>query len=172
MTRLDHNRAKSQLAAKTGTHVNDVRRMTIWGNHSATQYPDISHCTVRGRPAPELVDDTWVRQTFIPTVQQRGAEVIKARGASSAASAGAAAIDAVRTWTQGTPENDWVSMAVPSQGNPYGVKEGVIYSFPVTCSGGEYEIVPDLPIGDFSRERMDATEAELFEERAGVEDLL
>ena len=172
MTRLDHNRAKSQLAEKTGTHVNDIQRMTIWGNHSATQYPDISHCTVKGQAAKELIDDAWVRDTFIPTVQQRGAEIIKARGASSAASAGSAAIDAIRTWTQGTPEGDWVSMAIPSAGNPYGIREGIIFSFPVSCSGGRYQIVPDLDVDDFSRERLQATEVELFEERAGVADLL
>ena len=171
MTRLDHNRAISQLAEKTGHHVTDIRRMTIWGNHSATQYPDISHCTVDGRPAPELVDQTWVREDFIPTVQKRGAAIIKARGASSAASAAAAAIDHIRSWVHGTPEDDWVSMAVASDGS-YGVKEGVIYSFPVTCAGGDYAIVQDLAIDDFSRGRMDATEAELFEEREGVAELL
>ena len=172
MTRLDHNRAKTQLAKKTGTHVNDVQRMTIWGNHSATQYPDISHCTVNGQPAKELVDEAWIRDDFIPTVQQRGAAIIQARGASSAASAGAAAIDAIRTWMLGTPEGDWVSMAIPSEGNPYGVREGVMYSFPVTCDNGAYEIVPDLPIDDFSRDRMSATEEELFAERQGIADLL
>ena len=172
MTRLDHNRAKSQLAAKTGAHVTEVNRMTIWGNHSATQYPDLGHASVKGRSATELVDADWVRDDFIPTVQQRGAAIIQARGASSAASAGAAAIDAIRTWTYGTDEGDWTSMAIPSAGNPYGVKEGVVYSFPVTCSGGFYEIVGDLDIDDFGRDRMDATEAELFEERDGVAELL
>ncbi|MDX1382071.1 MAG: malate dehydrogenase [Thermoanaerobaculia bacterium] len=172
MTRLDHNRAKTQLAEKTGAHVNDVRRMTIWGNHSSTQYPDISHCTVRGQAATELVDQSWVENDFIPTVQQRGAAIIKARGASSAASAAAAAIDHVRTWVQGTPDDDWVSMAVASNGSSYGVKEGVVYSFPVTCSGGDWQIVEGLEIDDFSQQRMAATEAELFEERAEIADLL
>ena len=172
MTRLDHNRAKSQLAAKTNAHVTDVNRMTIWGNHSATQYPDLGHATVKGQPATELVDADWVRDDFIPTVQQRGAAIIQARRASSAASAAAAAIDAIRTLTYGTDEGDWTSMAIPSAGNPYGVKEGVVYSFPVTCSGGSYEIVAGLDIDDFSQGRMDATEAELFEERGGVAELL
>lgn len=172
MTRLDHNRAKTQLAEKTGSHVNDVLQMTIWGNHSSTQYPDISHCTVRGEAASGMVDEAWVREEFIPTVQQRGAAIIQARGASSAASAAAAAIDHVRSWVLGTPEGDWVSMAVPTDGTHYGVKEGVIYSFPVTCSEGEWSIVDGLDIDSFSQERMDATEAELFEERADVADLL
>ncbi|MEM7356226.1 MAG: malate dehydrogenase [Acidobacteriota bacterium] len=171
MTRLDHNRAISQLAAKTGRHPTEIRRMTIWGNHSATQYPDLSHSTVGDRQAKDLVDDEWVRSTFIPTVQKRGAEIIKARGASSAASAASAAIDHIRTWVHGTPEGDWVSMAIPSDGS-YGVREGVFYSYPVTCQGGRYEIVQDLPIDDFSREQMNATEEELFEERAGVADLI
>jgi malate dehydrogenase len=172
MTRLDHNRAKTCIAEETGAHVNDVRRMTIWGNHSATQYPDISHCTVKGRPVVDLVDEEWVHNAFIPKVQQRGAEIIQARGASSAASAGSAAIDAISTWIHGTEDDDWVSMAIPSDGNPYGVRDGVVYSFPVTCTDGSFSIVPDLPIDDFSRERMSATEAELFEERDGVADLL
>jgi malate dehydrogenase len=176
MTRLDHNRAISQLGEKTGTHVTEIRRMTIWGNHSATQYPDLNHCTIAGRPANELVDQPWVRETFIPTVQQRGAAVIKARGASSAASAGAAAIDHIRTWClgtvpQGTGDGDWVSMAIPSDGS-YGIAEGVVYSYPVTCEGGDYSIVQDLDVDAFSRERMQATEQELREERAGVEELL
>ena len=171
MTRLDHNRAISQLASQTASHPTEIRRMTIWGNHSATQYPDLNHATVQGRPAPELVDSGWVKETFIPTVQQRGAAIIKARGASSAASAASSAIDHVRTWVHGTADGDWVSMAIPSDGS-YGVREGVVYSYPVTCSGGEYEIVQGLSIDDFSRERMQATEDELFEERAGVEELL
>lgn len=171
MTRLDHNRAIAQLAEKTGTAVTDIRRMTIWGNHSATQYPDVSHATVAGRPAPELVDEGWVREGFIPTVQQRGAAIIKARGASSAASAASAAIDHMRNWEFGTPENDWVSMAVPSDGS-YGIQEGVVYSFPVTCRDGDYEIVQDLGIDAFSRERMQATDRELREEREAVRDLL
>jgi malate dehydrogenase len=171
MTRLDHNRALSQLAEKTGAHVNDIRRVTIWGNHSATQYPDISQCTIGGKPAPELLDAAWYRETFIPTVQQRGAAIIKARGASSAASAASAAIDHMRDWTLGTPEGDWVSMAVPSDGS-YGIPEGVVYSFPCTCKGGKYEIVQGLDVDEFSRERMTATDRELREERAAVEELL
>ncbi|KPK58152.1 MAG: malate dehydrogenase [Gammaproteobacteria bacterium SG8_31] len=171
MTRLDHNRAISQLAAKTDAKVAEIRRMTIWGNHSATQYPDISHTLVAGRAATELVDRPWVENDFIPTVQQRGAAIIKARGASSAASAASSAIDHVRDWVKGTPADDWVSMGIPSDGS-YGISEGVVYSFPVRCSGGKYEIVQGLDIDDFSRARMDATDAELREERAGVEDLL
>ena len=171
MTRLDHNRAMSQLAEKTGAHVTDIRRMTIWGNHSATQYPDLGHATVRGKSASSLVDRQWVEETFIPTVQQRGAAVIKARGASSAASAASAAIDHVHTWIHGTPQDDWVSMAVPADGS-YGIAAGVIYSYPVTIENGEYRIVPGLGIDDFSRKRMDATNTELREERDGVKDLL
>jgi len=171
MTRLDHNRAISQLAEKTGKHSTAIRRMTIWGNHSVTQYPDIHHATVDGVAAPTLVDQAWYRDTFIPKVQKRGAEVIKARGASSAASAASAAIDHVRTWVQGTADGDWVSMAVPSDGS-YGIDPGVIYSYPVTCQGGDYQIVQGLDIDPFSREKMDATEAELREERAAVEALL
>jgi malate dehydrogenase len=171
MMRLDHNRAKSQLAEKTGAHVNDIRRMIVWGNHSATQYPDIGQCVVAGKAAKSLVDDQWYREYFIPTVQQRGAAIIKARGASSAASAASAAIDHVRDWVLGTPAGDWVSMAIPSDGS-YGIPEGVIYSYPVTCSGGRYSIVQGLPVDAFSRERMDATHRELLEERDGVKDLL
>lgn len=171
MTRLDHNRALSQLAEKTEHHTSQIRRMTIWGNHSSTQYPDLSHAQVAGRPAPEMVDETWVRETFIPTVQQRGAAIIKARGASSAASAASAAMDHVRTWVHGTPEGDWVSMAVPSDGS-YGIPEGIMYSYPVTCRDGQYSIVQGLAIDSFSRERMDATHQELREERAAVEELL
>ncbi|MBX5460497.1 MAG: malate dehydrogenase [Steroidobacteraceae bacterium] len=171
MTRLDHNRALSQLAEKTGTHVSAIRRMTIWGNHSSTQYPDITHATVNGKPAPTLVDQKWVEDTFIPVVQQRGAAIIKARGQSSAASAASAAIDHVRDWVLGTPEGDWTSMAVPSDGS-YGIKEGVIYSYPVVCKNGDYEIVQGLSISEFSRKRMDATDAELREERDGVKSLL
>jgi malate dehydrogenase len=171
MTRLDHNRAISQLAAKTEAQVAEIRRMTIWGNHSATQYPDISHARIAGRPAADLVDRAWVETDFIPTVQQRGAAIIKARGASSAASAASSAIDHIHDWVMGTPADDWVSMGVPSDGS-YGIDEGVVYSFPVRCSGGRYEIVTGLDIDDFSRARMDATEAELREERAGVADLL
>ncbi len=171
MMRLDHNRALGQLAARTGRHVTDVRRMIVWGNHSATQHPDISHCTVAGKPAKSLVDAKWYREEFIPTVQQRGAAVIKARGSSSAASAASAAIDHMRDWALGTPEGAWVSMAVPSDGS-YGIGEGVIYSYPVTCSDGKYAIVQGLAIDEFGRARMDATHRELLEEREGVRDLI
>lgn len=171
MTRLDHNRAMAQLAAKTDSHVNDIRRMTIWGNHSATQYPDVNHASVNGKSARDLVDADWLAGEFIPVVQQRGAAIIKARGASSAASAASAAIDHMRDWALGTPGDDWVSMAVPADGS-YGIEPGIIYSYPVRCSGGEYEIVQGLDIDDFSRERMDKTEAELREERAAIEELL
>ena len=171
MTRLDHNRALSQLAEKTDTHVTDINKMIVWGNHSSTQYPDIHHCTVRGRPATELIDEDWYRSEFIPAVQQRGAAIIKARGASSAASAASAAIDHMRTWALGTAEGDWTSMSIPSDGS-YDIEEGVIYSFPVTCNDGAYEIVRNLEISDFSRESMIVTEQELREERAAVEDLL
>ena len=171
MTRLDHNRALAQLADKTGSHVTDIRRMTIWGNHSATQYPDISHAQVGGRPAKSLVDERWISETFIPLVQQRGAAVIKARGASSAASAASAAIDHVHSWVHGTRAEDWVSMAVPADGS-YGIGAGVIYSYPVTLSNGDYRIVPGLAVDEFSRQRMDATYSELREERDGVKNLL
>ena len=171
MTRLDHNRAAAQLAAKTGNHVSSVRRMTIWGNHSATQYPDIHHATVDGKQATDLVDQAWLADEFIPLVQQRGAAIIKARGASSAASAASAAIDHMHDWALGTPADDWVSMAIPADGS-YGIEPGVIYSYPVRCKGGKYEIVQDLAINDFSRNRMQATEAELREERATIESLL
>ena len=171
MTRLDHNRAISQLADKTGSQPSNIGKMTIWGNHSKTQYPDIGNTTVDGKVAKELVDDAWYKDTFIPTVQMRGAEIIKARGLSSAASAANAAIDHMHDWVLGTPDGDWTSMAIPSDGS-YGIPEGLIYSYPVTCSGGEYKIVQDLPIDDFSRERMDATAKELSEEREAVKDLL
>ena len=171
MTRLDHNRALTQLADKTGKHVSDIRQLTIWGNHSATQYPDIHHATVAGDPATALVDQAWLADDFIPTVQQRGAAIIKARGASSAASAASAAIDHMHDWALGSAEGDWVSMGVPADGS-YGIAEGVIYSYPVICKGGDYEIVQELEINDFSRQRMDATDQELREERAGVADLL
>ncbi len=171
MTRLDHNRAISQLAAKTGSSVPAIRRMTVWGNHSSTQYPDISHALVDGRPAPELVDQAWLENEFIPTVQQRGAAIIAARGASSAASAASAAIDHMRSWALGTPDGDWVSMAIPSDGS-YGIPEGIIYSYPVTCRDGRYEIVQNLPVSAFSRARMDATAKELLEEREAVQHLL
>ena len=171
MTRLDHNRALSQLAEKTGTHTTDVAKMTIWGNHSSTQYPDISHATVKGKAAKGLVDDTWYKDTFIPVVQQRGAAIIKARGASSAASAASAAIDHMRTWALGTQGDDWVSMAVPADGS-YGIAPGIIYSYPCRCKNGDYEIVQGLEVDAFSREKMDATAAELREERAAIEHLL
>ena len=171
MTRLDHNRAISQLANKTGTPSEKIQKLTIWGNHSATQYPDISDALIDGKPASDCVDDGWYKETFIPTVQQRGKAIIEARGASSAASAANAAIDHMRTWALGTDDGDWVSMAIPSDGS-YGIPEGLIYSFPCTCSGGEYSIVQGLEIDDFSREKMDATAAELSEEREEVKDLL
>lgn len=171
MTRLDHNRAISQLADKTGTHSTDISKMIIWGNHSATQYPDIHHCLVSGEAATDKVDQAWMDDDFIPTVQQRGAAIIKARGASSAASAGSAAMDHMRSWALGTEPGDWVSMAVPSDGS-YGIPEGVIYSYPCTCTGGRYEVVQGLEINDFSREKMAATDRELREERDAVKDLL
>lgn len=171
MTRLDHNRALAQLAEKTGSHVTDIRRMTIWGNHSSTQYPDLSHAEVAGRPAKSLVDPGWITGTFIPVVQQRGAAVIKARGASSAASAASAAIDHVHTWVHGTAAGDWVSMAVPADGS-YGIDAGVVFSYPVTVSNGDYRIVPGLALEEFSRQRLAATHAELREERDGVKSLL
>ncbi len=171
MTRLDHNRALAQLAEKTGIHHTNLRQMTIWGNHSSTQYPDLHHALVAGKPALEQVDKSWYEQDFIPTVQQRGAAIIKARGASSAASAASAAIDHIRDWALGSPGDDWVSMAVPSDGS-YGIEQGVIYSFPCTCEAGEWKIVQGLEISDFSRERMEATDKELREERAAVEALL
>ena len=171
MTRLDHNRALSQLAEETGAHVTDIKKMIIWGNHSATQYPDLSQCTVKGQAATDLVAQNWYRGTFIPTVQQRGAAIIKARGASSAASAASSAIDHMRDWTLGTPDGDWVSMAVPADGS-YGIGEGVMYSYPCVCKNGDYEIVQGLETDDFSREKMLATDQELREERASIEDLL
>jgi malate dehydrogenase len=170
LTRLDHDRAVAQLAAKTGSPVGAVKKLAIWGNHSATQYPDISHATVDGRPAPELVDTAWVRDEFIPRVAKRGAEIIAVRGGSSAASAANAAIEHMRLWVAGTPDGDWTSMAVPSDGS-YGIPEGLVSSFPVTTSGGDYVIVPGLDIDVFSRERIDASVAELAEERAAVQAL-
>lgn len=171
MTRLDHNRAISQLAGKTGAATTEISRVTIWGNHSATQYPDIHHAMIAGERAMDQVDEEWMTGEFIPTVQQRGAAIIKARGASSAASAAGAAIDHMCTWVQGTPEDDWVSMAIPSTGD-YGIETGLIYSFPVTCSDGRYTVVRDLAINPLSEERMQVTEAELREERDGVKELL
>jgi malate dehydrogenase len=171
MTRLDHNRAKAQLAGKLDAHVSDVHGAIIWGNHSATQFPDLAHATVNGTAALSRVSQAWYRDEFIPTVQQRGAAIIKARGASSAASAASAALDHVRDWALGTQGDDWVSMAVASDGS-YGIKEGVVYSYPVRCVRGEYQIVQGLAIDDFGRAKMAATDAELREERAGVQDLL
>ncbi len=171
MTRLDHNRASAQLAQKTGKHVSNVSRLTIWGNHSATQYPDIHHATVDGTDATSLVDQDWLENEFIPVVQQRGAVIIKARGASSAASAASAAIDHMHDWVLGTDGDGWVSMAIPADGS-YGIEPGIVYSYPVRCRDGGYEIVQDLSINEFSRSRMDATETELREERAAIESLL
>ena len=171
LTRLDHNRALAQLAAKTGSSVNDIRRVTIWGNHSATQYPDIFHAQVAGNDTAELVADrTWLESEFIPTVQQRGAAIIEARGASSAGSAASATIDHARDWLQGSKDGDWVSMAVRSDGS-YDVPEGLVSSFPVTTDEGGYEIVPDLEINDFSRQRIDGSARELAEERDAVRQL-
>lgn len=170
LTRLDHNRAVAQLAARTGSSVNDVRRMTIWGNHSATQYPDVFHATVAGRPASELVEQEWLEQQFLPKVQKRGAEIIEARGASSAASAANATVDHMRDWVLGTPEDDWVSMSVPSDGS-YGVPEGLISSFPCTTRDGAYKIVQGLEVNEFSRAKIDASTAELGEEREAVRGL-
>jgi malate dehydrogenase len=171
MVRLDHNRALAQLAEKTGSHITRIRKPIIWGNHSATQYPDLHHTLVDGKQALSLVDQKWYAETFIPTVQQRGAAIIKARGQSSAASAASAAIDHVRDWVKGSAEGDWVSMAVPSDGS-YGIPAGVIYGYPVTCRSGDYQIVQGLAISDFSRQRMDATHKELLEERDGVKELI
>ncbi|MBO1530897.1 malate dehydrogenase [Psychrobacter sp. F1192] len=172
MTRLDHNRAMAQLAEKTDSTVNDIKHMTIWGNHSSTQYPDLTACTVNGKPALDLVDRDWYENTYIPEVQQRGAAIIKARGASSAASAANAAIAHMRTWALGTDENDWVSMGVYSNGE-YGIAEGLIYSFPCTCSNGDWSIVDGVDVSsDFSKEKMAATEQELSEERDAVSHLL
>ena len=171
MTRLDHNRAKSQVASKLGVPVDTVKKMTIWGNHSATQYPDLFNCEVNGTSAAERIDDhQWLEEDFIPTVQQRGAAIIKARGASSAASAANAAIDHMRDWELGTPDDDWVSMAIPSDGS-YGIPEGIISSFPVTCANGDYSIVEDLDLNDFSRERINTSAAELVAERNTVSEL-
>jgi malate dehydrogenase len=171
MVRLDHNRGLSQLAEKTGSHVTRIKKMTIWGNHSSTQYPDLHHTLVDGKPALSLVDQKWYAETFIPVVQQRGAAIIKARGASSAASAASAAIDHVRDWVKGTADGDWTSMGVPSDGS-YGIAPGVIYGYPVTCKNGEYQIVQGLAVNDFSRQRMDATHKELLEEKDGVKELI
>ncbi len=171
MTRLDHNRALTQLAQKTGSSINDITKMTIWGNHSATQYPDIHQTLVNNESAIEKIDQDWYENDFIPVVQQRGAAIIEARGASSAASAANAAIFHMRDWALGTPEGDWTSMGVYSDGS-YGIEEGLIYSFPVVCKNGDWEIVQGVEINDFSREKMSATETELKEERDGVAHLL
>ncbi|MBG58311.1 malate dehydrogenase [Porticoccus hydrocarbonoclasticus] len=171
MTRLDHNRAMTQLAQKTGTSINDITKMTIWGNHSSTQYPDLHHATVQGKAAIDLIDQAWYESTYIPEVQQRGAAIIKARGASSAASAANAAIDHMRSWALGSNSGDWVSMGVYSDGS-YDIAEGLIYSFPCVCKNGDWEIVQGLEINDFSRSRMSATEKELAEERDAVSHLL
>jgi malate dehydrogenase len=171
MTRLDHNRAIAQLAARTGTQARDIQKVTIWGNHSATQYPDISQAIIGGKHATDLVAQDWYRDEFIPVVQQRGAAIIKARGASSAASAASAAIDHIHDWMLGSREGDWVSMGVASDGS-YGIADGIVYSYPVTCRAGQYEIVQGLAIDEFSRSRMAVTEAELREERDGVADLI
>ena len=171
MTRLDHNRGLAQVTEQSGAPLSEVKRVIIWGNHSATQYPDLHHATIGGKAALSVIEPGWFKEVFIPTVQQRGAAVIKARGTSSAASAAAAALDHVHDWMQGTPAGDWVSMAVASDGS-YGIPEGVIYSYPVTCKNGEYSIVQGLSISDFSREKMQATHRELLEERDGVKDLI
>jgi len=171
MTRLDHNRAVAQLAQRVGKPVTSIKKMTIWGNHSASQYPDLFNCEVDGKNAATLVnDEAWMRETFIPTVAKRGAAIIKARGLSSAASAGTAAMDHIRNWVQGTPAGDWVSMSAPSDGS-YGVPAGLISSFPCTCANGEYSIVQGLPINDFSRKMIDASVAELIDERDAVRSL-
>jgi malate dehydrogenase len=171
MTRLDHNRALAQLSDQIGTHHSNISKMIVWGNHSSTQYPDIRFTEVDGDSVAGGVDQGWYRDTFIPDVQQRGAAIIKARGASSAASAASAAIDHIRNWALGTPEDNWVSMSVPADGS-YGIEPGIIYSFPCVCEDGDYRIVQGLEIDEFSRSRMDATEKELREERTAVEDLL
>jgi malate dehydrogenase len=171
MTRLDHNRGLAQVSEKTGVALSEIQKMIIWGNHSATQYPDLHHAIVDGKPALPAVGESWFKETFIPTVQQRGAAVIKARGSSSAASAASAAIDHVHDWMLGTRDGDWASMGVPSDGS-YGIPEGVIYSYPVTCKGGKHSIVQDLTIGAFSREKMQLTHRELLEERDGVKGLI
>jgi malate dehydrogenase len=172
MMRLDHNRAASQLAAKVGKPVSSIRKVTVWGNHSATQYPDVFQAEVEGKKVwSQINDQAWLEQTFIPTVQKRGAAIIEARGLSSAASAANAAIDHIRDWVMGTPDGDWVTMGIPSDGS-YGIPEGVLYGYPVTCKGGRYEMVKGIEVSEFSRKRMDATLKELHEERDGVKHLL
>lgn len=171
MTRLDHNRAMAQLAQKTSSAVSDIQKVTIWGNHSTTQYPDLHHATVAGKSALELIDNDWYANDYIPSVAKRGAAIIEARGASSAASAANAALEHMRDWVLGTPAGDWTSMGIPSDGS-YGIEEGLIYSFPVTTKNGEYEIVQNLDINDFSQARMKATEDELREEAAAIQKVL
>lgn len=171
MTRLDHNRASSQLAQKCDALVTDIRQIVVWGNHSSTQYPDISHATVRGQAALELVDEDWLKNDFIPTVQQRGAAIIKTRGSSSAASAASAALDHMRDWALGSPTQDWCSMSIPSDGS-YGISQDLIYSFPVTCENGEYQIIQGLDISDFSQQKINLSEQELLEEREAIKHLL
>ena len=171
MTRLDHNRSLGRLANKTNSLVADITRMTIWGNHSMTQYPDIGNCRIKGTAALDLVSRDWAIDHFIPRIQRRGAEIIEARGLSSAASAADAVVDHLRDWVRGTPEGDWVSMAVPSDGS-YGIAEGVVFSYPVTCKDGKYEIVQDLELDEFSQARLKESEKELREERAVIEELL
>jgi len=171
MMRLDHNRALAQLAAKTDSHVTSIKKLTIWGNHSTTQYPDIHHATVKDQQAIDLVSLDWMKNTFIPDVQQRGAKIIQARGLSSAASAASAAIDQVKNWIFGSAGNDWVSMAIPSDGS-YGISEGIMYSFPVVCKDGAYEIVQGLEMNEFSEDCIRASESELLGERNAVEHLL
>lgn len=170
MTRLDHNRAVAQLAAKTGTEVSEIRKVTIWGNHSTTQYPDLSQALVKGKAAMSQIDRAWYETDYIPRVAKRGAEIIDARGASSAASAANAALEHMRDWALGTPADDWTSMGVPSDGS-YGIEKGLMYSFPVRCRNGDYEIVQGLPVDEFSRKRMEITESELKEERSAIEKL-
>ena len=171
MMRLDHNRAIAQLANKTNSHNSKIKKVSIWGNHSTTQYPDINHALVGSEKASDLVDETWVRENFIPRVQQRGAEIIQARGLSSAASAASAAIDHMRNWELGSPENDWVSMAIPSDGS-YGISEGIIFSFPIVCQNGGYSIVQDLTLDNYSLESIRHSEKELLEEREAIKGLL
>ena len=171
MTRLDHNRAISQVAEKSGAEVTDIKKVTIWGNHSATQYPDLNHATVQGKPATDQLDESWVRDSFIPRVQKRGAEIIEARGLSSAASAAHAGLSHIRDWVSGTESGNWTSMVVPSDGS-YEIPEGLLYSFPCTVEGGEWKIVQGLDVDDFSRDKMNATLKELEEERDAVKDLL
>ncbi len=171
MTRLDHNRADSLLAKKCGLLVNDIRHIAVWGNHSSTQYPDVTHATIRGQAALDLVSEQWLEETFIPTVQQRGGAIIKTRGSSSAASAASAALDHMRDWALGSPTHDWCSMAIPSDGS-YGISEGIIYSFPVHCENGDYQIKQGLDISEFSQDRMTISEQELLEEREAIKHLL